>query len=69
MMTLTELAEAYKRGEKIQPLMIDNDVCDAVRVDTENDPDWRNAEDVFSMHPDELLEQALDLLGIPHARV
>lgn len=68
-MTLAELTAAYKQGEHLTPMMIDNDSVSVTRVDEENDPDWRHAEEVFSMHPEDLLEQCLDLLGIPHGNV
>jgi hypothetical protein len=42
-------------------LMLDNDNA-SVYVGQEFEP-------VFEMHPDELLGQALDLLGIPHEHV
>lgn len=57
MMTLDELRQAYATGSitKDEPLWLDNDQT-AVRSE-----DGRE----FEMHPRELLEQALDLLGIP----
>lgn len=43
--------------------MIDND--DASMYDGDDE----DGEIVFEMHPADLLEQALDLLGIPHEHV
>lgn len=57
--TLRQLADAIKAGEVTGPLMIDNDVTGLYQDDVK----------VFEMHPDDLLEQALDLLGIPHEHV
>lgn len=60
-MTLSELVQAYKDGTITLPLMIDNDDVHVW--------DMREQEPMFEMHPSELLEQALDLLGIPHEPV
>ena len=68
-MTLAELRNAYARDKNLQPMSIDNDYCSVTRVDEATDPLWNNAEDVFEMHPAELLEQALTLLGIPWEHV
>lgn len=58
--TLTALIEAYKRGDGLTgPIRLDNDTTDV----------YANHEKVFSMHPVELLEQALDLLGVPWEHV
>jgi hypothetical protein len=61
---LGELRDAYARGDVTEPLMIDNDMTSVMNPD-ENDPEWQ----LFEMHPAELAEQALDLLGIPHEDV
>jgi hypothetical protein len=58
--TLAELRYACERARnmnrEIPVLTLDNDTTDAYLAD----------EKVFSMAPDMVLEQALDLLGIPH---
>lgn len=62
-MTLAELKAAYESGA-LGPddrLTIDNDQCDVYNSATD--------EQVFEMHPSELLEQALTLLGIPWGHV
>jgi hypothetical protein len=58
---LEALAAAYKSGELPQdrPLMLDNDTVSV----------WNEGDSVFEMHPAELQEQVLDLLGIPHEPV
>lgn len=69
--TLAELATAYKSGEltpETATLMLDNDYT-AVTYHAADDPDWLHAVDVFHMDPHDVLEQALDLLGIPHEHV
>lgn len=60
--TLAEPQAAYQGGQvtDTEPLMLDND-CVTVQV-----PDGDDYSTVFEMHPDDLLEQAVDLLGIPH---
>lgn len=54
-----ELVQAYKSGT-LHPLesrlTLDNDITHV----------YAAGECVFCMHPDEVLEQALDLLGVPH---
>jgi hypothetical protein len=61
MMTLAELVEAYKSGKFTDDdiLWLDNDTTDL----------YSEAGQVFSMHPSELLEQALDLLGVRYEHV
>ena len=54
-LTLAELREAYARGEVTDPVMLDNDQVTA----------YVNGDRVFDSHPEQLLEDALDLLGIP----
>lgn len=61
MMTLSELRDAYVAGRLTDPLWIDNDETFAYQDDGEVE--------VFSMHPAQLLEECLDLLGIPHQGV
>lgn len=67
--TLAELHLAVHRGDVKGTLTLDNDSTSFTDVDEETDPDWEHAETVFEMHPEEVLEQALDLLGIPHEHV
>lgn len=57
--TLAELRAAYASGEVTAPLAIDNDQTTVYTDD----------EKVFEAHPEQLLEDALDLLGIPHEGV
>lgn len=61
--TLADLAEAYKSGELSEddPLWLDSDRA-SVYVDTA-DPDAQKK--VFQMHPEKILYEALELLGIP----
>lgn len=63
--TLSELLKARIVGVVPQDakLTIDND---SVYMYVGDGPDDENPEEVFSMHPRELLEQALDLLFLPH---
>jgi hypothetical protein len=61
--TLAELQQGYKSGEKLDPITLDNDQTTVYTSDADDDED---SECVFELHPDQLLEQALDLLGIPH---
>jgi hypothetical protein len=66
--TLAELREAYRFPEDARrpgPLMIDNDSVSATTGNDEED----NYEDVFEMHPAQLMEEALALLGIPFEHV
>jgi hypothetical protein len=65
--TLRQLQEAYQRGElsEEEPLWLDNDSTDAFAPNPGPDP----SKCLFSMHPADVLEQALDLLGIPHEHV
>jgi len=63
--TLAELKAAYDSGElsKDNPVTLDNDSTSVyTEGDEENDI---GGECVFSEHPADLMEQALDLLGIP----
>jgi len=46
--------------------MLDND---SASVYVQTGSDMENYEGVFEMHPDDVMEQALDLLGIPHEHV
>ena len=67
--TLAELLAAYKSGElsKEDKLSIDNDCTSVSTVDPEDDDDYIT---VFEGGiPEELLKQALDLLGIPNEPV
>jgi hypothetical protein len=59
--TLKQFHDAVKAGQESGAVLwIDNDTTDAINEDEE---------ELFSMHPADLLEQALDLLGIPHEHV
>ena len=64
--TLQELRKAYKSGEldkKNSPLVIDND---SVTVYEDDDGDEEgDSVCVYRSHPATLLEDALNLLGIP----
>jgi hypothetical protein len=62
---LEELVDAYKAGELTSDdvLFLDNDTAD-VYVGEDDD-----ARRVFTLHPAIILEQALDLLGVPHEGV
>lgn len=57
--TVEQLRDAYRDGEIHGPLMIDNDDTSV----------YSGGEQVFEMHPEDLLEQALNLLGIPNEHV
>lgn len=57
--TPRDLQAAYKSGTVTDPLMLDNDSTSVYAGD----------DNVFEMHPNDVLEQALDLLGIPHEHV
>ena len=59
MATLQELVAAYQTGAVTERLMLDNDSTSVYLGDDE----------VFDMHPDDLIEQALTLLGIPWEHV
>jgi hypothetical protein len=66
--TLAQLQAAYARGEVTGPLVLDNDSTHVYQP-ASDDPDDVHGRNVFTMHPDDLLCQALDLLGIPHEYV
>jgi hypothetical protein len=57
---LAELRDAYARGDLTEPLMLDNDQA-TVYHDAGGD-----YEKVWDSHPEQMLKDALDLLGIPH---
>ena len=62
--TLGQLRGAIELGHvKDVVLWIDNDHTYAMAGDGDD------AEEIFEMHPADLIEQALDLLGIPHEHV
>ncbi len=63
--TVAELRDAYASGVEMSPLTIDNDYT-AAHI---HDADWIEVEKVFEMHPAEVLEEALTLLGIPWEHV
>ncbi len=62
--TLAELRQAYRQGEVTEALMLDND---DVSVYTGEDPEDEQL--AYKAHPEKLLEEALDLLGIPWEHV
>jgi hypothetical protein len=67
-MTLAELVEAYKSGKLTDDdiLWLDNDTTGLYTGDEDaGEPVVK----VFEMHPYELLEQALDLLGVLYDHV
>jgi hypothetical protein len=66
--TLQQLRDAYAQGAVTAPLMLDNDAT-SVYQPAPDDPDDLRGEDVFGMHPADVLDQALSLLGIPHESV
>ena len=61
--TLEALKAAYDRGDLSAPLMLDNDTASVCAGEDGTMSD--DAGEVFEMHPAELLEKALTLLGIP----
>jgi hypothetical protein len=63
--TLAELAAAYKAGEVTVPVTLDNDAT-FLYVPESADPDGEWTQVFDGGHPQELLEAALDLLGVPH---
>jgi len=70
--TLKALIAAYKAGEikngdgSVPYLMIDNDTTDAyVDMFYDENGDVEDSVSVFDMHTADLLEEALELLGIP----
>jgi len=70
--TLKALIAAYKAGEiknangTVPDLMIDNDTTDAyVDMFYDENGDVEDSVSVFDMHTADLLEEALELLGIP----
>jgi hypothetical protein len=65
--TLADIHTAIHQGEPIT-LMIDNDSVSAVS-DEYADVPGPTPLDTFEIHPEQLLEDALDLLGIPHEHV
>jgi len=66
--TLKELKDALDSKElvlgKLDKLIIDNDSTDLYTQDPNSD-DEDDTIEVFSLHPQNLLEEALELLGIP----
>jgi hypothetical protein len=69
--TVEELQAAYKTGAipADAALVLDNDTASVyVPTGPEDDP-YADSERVFEMHPEIILEQALDLLGIPRDHV
>jgi hypothetical protein len=68
--TLKELVEAIKGGSLVlgenDALTIDNDDTYLYTYKGRGECGLREYAQIFSMDTQELLEQALDLLGIPH---
>lgn len=64
--TVADLAEAYKSGEisEDDPLWLDSDRA-SVWVSVNPDDADSDEEQVFGMHPEKILYEALELLGIP----
>jgi hypothetical protein len=62
--TLKDLKAAYDSGAvpRDEALTIDNDTTSVYVPKGDDEDDY---DEVFEMHPGTLLEQALDLLGIP----
>jgi hypothetical protein len=70
--TLADLVNAYHDHSLTAPLTVDNDstfVYANTDGDEPGDDDNTGVDCVFEMHPAELLEACLDLLGIPHEHV
>lgn len=67
--TLKELQEAIQSGEvdmsKCYPLCIDNDSTHIYTKTIDEDGDEDIGICLFSLHPADLMGEALDLLGIP----
>jgi hypothetical protein len=68
-MTLAEAAAAYRSGQLTEPMMLGNDDASIIQVVHEDWDGQQQTETVYQAHPDDLLVQALDLLGIPHEHV
>lgn len=69
--TVEELQAAYKTGAipADVPLVLDNDTASVyIPTGPEDDP-YADSEHVFEMHPEMILEEALDLLAIPRDHV
>ena len=62
--TLAELRDAYASGEITAPLVINHSADSEVWIP--RDEDWVIVDTPFSMDTCQLLEEALDLLGVPH---
>ena len=59
--TLNELKEALDKGE----IQLNPEGGDCLMVESDSTCFYIDDECVFRMHPSDLLEEALDLLGIP----
>ncbi len=63
--TLAELNQAYRQGEVTEALMLDNDDA-SVWIGEDSEDDLAGTVQLaYESHPTQLLEDALDLLGIP----
>lgn len=58
--TVSQLRDAYAAGRLTEPLVIGNGVAQVYGHD------GGSHAPVFQMHPADLLDQALSVLGIPH---
>lgn len=65
--SLADLKAAYDKGELTEPLAIDNDSISLYSPGGDGHPAHWTCE--FGEDPATVLEQALDLLGIPHEHV
>jgi hypothetical protein len=65
--TLAELKQAVDSGVVTGTLYLDNDSTNFYGIPRGGDPD--NEYCLLELHPDDLLEQALDLLGLAHEHV
>lgn len=67
--TLEALVRAYQDGTLTAPLELDNYATYVYANEQGSAEDDENIDKVFGMDPWELLNAALDLLGIPHEHV
>jgi hypothetical protein len=63
--TLKQLQDAFTTGA----LTADEDGPVTLMLDNDDTFVYVDSEKVFEMHPDDVLDQALSLLGIPHEHV
>ena len=63
-MNLKEVVEAYKKGElnkETDILILDNDGSSLYKEDGSDEPEC-----VYGEHPEKILREALEILGIPY---